>query len=258
MKQATILYLYILLLFSSCSPGKDMEAANERIQIQNKAIAELNKQNAILNSKIIDDDKLINQLKEENARYVSENDDCIGSRDAIAQRMEDLNRTLEQQGNSLQSIRKRAIDALSEFHDDGIEVKYRNGMVYLSMLNQLMFPSGSARISEEGKRALSVIADILTEYPQVSAIIVGNTDSMKIVKGYQDNWSLSTERANSIVRTLKDIYGVDPSRLTAAGKSEYHPVASNTTPEGRAKNRNTYIIINPDLSRLWILSQKYP
>jgi chemotaxis protein MotB len=121
-----------------------------------------------------------------------------------------------------------------------------------------MFPSGSARINEGGKKALSVIADILMEYPLVNAIIVGNADSMKVVKGYRDNWSLSTERANAIVRTLRDMYGVDPARLTAAGKSEYHPIASNATPEGRAKNRNSYIIINPDLSRIWILSQKYP
>jgi chemotaxis protein MotB len=258
MKQTTIPLLFILLLFSSCGPGKNLNAANEQIQIQNKAITELNQQNAILNAKLSDDEKLISQLKEENARYMSENEDCRRSRDAIAQRMEDLNRTLEQQSNSLQAIRKKAIDALGEFHDAGIEVKYRNGMVYVSMQDQLMFPSGSARINEGGKRALSVIADILMEYPQVSAIIVGNTDSMKVVKGYRDNWSLSTERANAIVRTLRDMYKVDPSRLTAAGKSEFHPIASNATPEGRAKNRNTYIIINPDLSRIWILSQKYP
>jgi chemotaxis protein MotB len=258
MKQTTIPLLVTLLLFSSCDTGKNLNAANEQIQIQNKEITELNQQNAILNAKLSDDEKQISRLKEENARYVSEIENCRKSRDAIAQRMEDLNRTLEQQGNSLESIRKKAIDALGEFHDAGIEVKYRNGMVYVSMQDQLMFPSGSARISEGGKRALSVIADILMEYPQVSAIIVGNTDSMKVVKGYRDNWSLSTERANAIVRTLRDMYGVDPSRLTAAGKSEYHPVASNATPEGRAKNRNTYIIINPDLSRIWILSQKYP
>jgi chemotaxis protein MotB len=258
MKQTTVLLLFILLFFSSCGPGRKLNAANEQIQVLNKEVAELNQQNASLNSKLSDDDKQISQLKEENTGYSRENEDCRRSRDAISQRMEDLNRTMEQQGNSLQAIRKKAIDALGAFHDAGIEVKYRNGLVYVSMQDQLMFPSGSARINEDGKKALSVIADILMEYPNVSAIIVGNTDSMKVVKGYRDNWSLSTERANAIVRTLRDIYGVDPARLTAAGKSEYHPIASNATPEGRAKNRNTYIIINPDLSRLWILSQKYP
>ena len=258
MKQTTVLLLFTLLFFSSCGPRRNLNAANKQIQTLNKEVTELNQQNVSLNLKLSDDDKLISQLREENTRYSRENEDCRRSRDAIAQRMEDLNRILEQQGNSLQAIRKKAIDALGAFHDAGIEVKYRNGLVYVSMQDQLMFPSGGTRINEDGKKALSVIADILMEYPQVSAIIVGNTDSMKVVKGYRDNWSLSTERANAIVRTLRDIYGVDPARLTAAGKSEYHPVASNVTPEGRAKNRNTYIIINPDLSRLWILSQKYP
>ncbi len=252
MKQTTILLLFILLFFSSCGPGRKLNAANERIQALNKEVAELNQQNASLNSKLSEDDKQISQLKEENKGYSRENEECLRSRDAIVQQMEDLNRTMEEQGNSLQAIRKKAIDALGAFHDAGIEVKYRNGLVYVSMQDKLMFPSGSARINEDCKKALSVIADILVEYPHVSAIIVGNTDSMKVVKRYRDNWSLSTERANAIVRTLRDIYGVDPSRLTAAGKSEYHPIASNTTPEGRAKNRNTYIIINPDLNRLCI------
>jgi chemotaxis protein MotB len=258
MKQTTVLLLFTLLLFSSCGPGRNLNAANEQVKTLNKEVAELNQQITSLNSKLSDNDKLMTRLKEENSVFKTETEDCRRSRDAIAQQMEDLNRNLEQQGSSLQAIRKKAIDALGAFHDAGIEVKYRNGLVYISVQDLLMFSSGSAKINEGSIKTLSVIADILSKYPQVSAIIVGNTDTLKVTKTYKDNWSLSTERANEIIRILRDRYGVDPARLIAAGKSEYHPVASNETPEGRAKNRNTYIIINPDLSRLWLLSQKYP
>ena len=146
--------MFILLFFSSCGPGRKLNAANEQIQALNKEVAELNQQNASLNSKLSDDNKQISQLKEENTGYSRENEDCRRSRDAIAQRLEDLNRTMEEQGNSLQAIRKKAIDALGAFHDAGIEVKYRNGLVYVSMQDQLMFPSGSAKINEDGKKSI--------------------------------------------------------------------------------------------------------
>ena len=94
----------------------------------------------------------------------------------------------------------------------------------------------------------------MRDNPGITAIIVGNTDTIP-VKGVADNWSLSTERANSVVRVLHDIYYINPIRLTAAGRGKYNPVAVNDTPEGREKNRRIEIILNPDLSRLWELSE---
>ncbi|HET6723252.1 MAG TPA: OmpA family protein, partial [Chitinophagaceae bacterium] len=85
---------------------------------------------------------------------------------------------------------------------------------------------------------------------KLKVIVVGNTDDVKM-KGAKDNWTLSTERANGVVRTLRDSYKVDPTRLTAAGKGKYNPIADNTTAEGRAKNRRTEIVLNPDWRRVW-------
>jgi len=250
------LIVIVLIVSSGCSSQK-MIASNKETGVQNNQIAGFNRRWDSLNLKVSDCNKQISLLENQNSLISFKAEQCDSERENVKSRMRDLSRTLQEQGDELQEIRKKA---LREFHsmDDKIEVKYRNGMVYISMNDQILFPSGSAKIKMYGGRCLSVIANILAEYPGVSAIIVGNTDSLATNGGYKDNWSLSTERANTIVRMLMNTYGSDPDRLTAAGKSKFHPVASNKTPEGRAKNRRIDIIINPDLSRLWQLSQKYP
>jgi chemotaxis protein MotB len=98
------------------------------------------------------------------------------------------------------------------------------------------------------------VAQVMRDFPRVTCIIVGNTDTISI-KGIADNWSLSTERANAVVRILHYTYSINPARLTAAGKGKYSPIASNATPEGREKNRRIEIIFNPDIDRLWELTK---
>src|SRR5262249_12049338 len=137
-----------------------------------------------------------------------------------------------------------------DFKDKGVEVYYKGGLVYVDMEDNLLYKSGSASLGEDGKKALGMLASALNDYPKLKVIVVGNTDD-KLVKKGGDNWSLSTERANGVVRILRDAYQVDPTRLTSAGKGKYAPVADNTTEEGRAKNRRTEIVLNPDLDRLW-------
>ncbi len=116
----------------------------------------------------------------------------------------------------------------------------------------MLFPAGSATWVVQAKHALSPLASVLNNYPKVQIYVVGHTDNAKIhTARFADNWSLSTERANSVVRALRDSYSVDPTRLLAGGRSKYNPVASNDTKEGRAQNRRIQIILNPDLSKLW-------
>ena len=91
---------------------------------------------------------------------------------------------------------------------------------------------------------------MLNQYPKLEVIVVGNTDTTH-VKGVADNWSLSTERANNVVRILREKYTVDPGRLVAAGRGKFHPIADNSTKEGRAKNRRTEIVLNPDFVKIW-------
>ena len=119
----------------------------------------------------------------------------------------------------------------------------------------MLYKSGSAVVGEDGKKVLGDIAAALNEYPDLRIVVVGNTDDQKFKNSNTDNLSLSTERANGVVRVLRD-YKVDPNRLTSAGKGKYNPISDNTTAEGRAKNRRTEIILRPDLVKLWQSVQK--
>jgi len=124
--------------------------------------------------------------------------------------------------------------------------------LYVTLPENMLFKEGSATLGKEYKQALSPLASVLNNYPKVQVYVVGHTDTLKIHSArFEDNWSLSTERANSIVRVLKDSYGMDPSRLLAGGRGKYSPVASNSTKQGRAQNRRIQIILNPDLAKLW-------
>ncbi len=258
MKRINFIWSLIVIVCSSCGTGKKLTDANKQITQLNSEISIANRRNDSLNLKLSECDEKAAKLKEENNESFKKAEACIKANEVLIQKMDDLNRNLEGQGNSLQEIRKKTTEALALFNDTSIEVKYRNGLVFISMPDLLGFSSGSVKINEKGIKALAVVAEILVEYPLVSAIVVGNTDSLKVIKNYKDNWSLSTERANAVVRVLREKYGADPARLIAAGKSEYHPVTGNKTSEERARNRSTYIIINPNQARLWLLSQKYP
>jgi chemotaxis protein MotB len=258
MKQLAFLWSLMVIVCSSCGTGKKLADTNKQIMELNSELSMLNRRNDSLNSKLSECNERVALLTERNNESLKRAEACMKANNVLIQEIDDLNRNLEGQGKSMQEIRKKTTDALALFNDTSIEVKYRNGLVFISMPDLLGFSSGSVKISEKGMMALAVVAEVLAEYPHVSAIIVGNTDSLKVLKNYKDNWSLSTERANAVVRVLREKFGADPARLIAAGKSEYHPVASNLTSEERARNRSTYIILNPNQGGLWMLSQKYP
>lgn len=231
------------ILFTSCGTGKKLEAANAQIAGMSKSIDSLNKV-------VADGKQDISQLKTENIQYSKEAEDCRKLKEAYAAKVEKFNKTLEANGSSMEEIKAKIAKSLATFKDAGITVKYKDGLVYVSMEDQLMFPSGSIKLQDQGRQALSVIADAMHEFKHLTVYVVGNTDTVTVAKTYKDNWSLSTERANVVVRVLRDYYGADPHRLVAAGKGKYDPVESNDTAEGRSKNRRIDIVLNPDLSKL--------
>ncbi len=156
--------------------------------------------------------------------------------------------------NALNDIVKRA---LLSFNSDELTVEMKNGKVYVSMTDNLLFRSGSASVEEKGKEAIKKLAEVLNKNADVSIMIEGHTDNVPIKTAqFADNWDLSVARSTNIVRLLDETYRVDAKRLTAAGRGEYMPKASNETPEGRAKNRRTEIILSPKLDELYRLIQK--
>jgi chemotaxis protein MotB len=149
-------------------------------------------------------------------------------------------------------------DALVNFKPEELSVFVKNGKVYVSLQESLLFPSGSAVVNPKGKEALGTLAQVLNLNPDINVLIEGHTDSIPIKGKYEDNWALSVGRATSIVRILTNTYMVDPLRVTASGRSKYEPIDSNSIPEGRAKNRRTEIILSPKLDELMKLLETTP
>jgi chemotaxis protein MotB len=150
------------------------------------------------------------------------------------------------------------VNALVNFRPEELTVSVKNGKVYVSLQEGLLFPSGSATVNPRGREALSNVAQALNANPEINVMIEGHTDSIPMKGRYEDNWALSTARSTAIVRILTDTYGLDPLRVTASGRSKYEPVDSNTTAEGRARNRRTEIILAPKLDEIMRLLEQSP
>lgn len=142
-------------------------------------------------------------------------------------------------------------NALLGFNSDELSVEIKNGKVYVSMSDKLLFKSGSAAVESKGIEALKVLADVLNKNADIDILVEGHTDNIPIKTAlYKDNWDLSVIRATSIVRTLTDDYKVAGTRVTASGKGDVFPKADNATAEGRAKNRRTEIILSPKMDEI--------
>lgn len=250
MKKQFILFTLFAgtILLTSCGAGKKLEAANTEN-------ARLQKQVAEQTQSIAGYEKQIGQLKTENAVYSKEAADCRQVKEAIAQKFDNINKNLAAQGTTVEEIRKNVAESISKFQDAGATVEFKNGLIQINLDDQFFFKAGSATIGVHGRESLNIVAEVMRKYPGVQTIIVGNTDNTDS-KGTIDNWTLSTERANAVVRVLENSYYVDPKRLTAAGRSKYNPIADNNTVEGKARNRRIEIIFNPDFSRIWNLMEK--
>jgi chemotaxis protein MotB len=256
-KLSTGILLVVLIAFSSCKAKKELASANETIQRMKTDSVTCNTSLTNANAKIADQNNQIASLSSQNAALSHDAMAYRELKEDLKARQAMLNAALAEQGTSLREIKEKIIAGLSQLADSGIDVEFKNGLLYVDLPESLLFPSGSATLGSRSKSALSPLASILNNYPKVQIYVVGHTDTIKIHNAkFFDNWSLSTERANSIVRVMKDSYSVDPARLLAGGRSKYKPIASNDTKEGRAANRRIQIILNPDLSKLWEMMEQ--
>lgn len=149
--------------------------------------------------------------------------------------------------------------SLSREEMSDVDVKVLKGVVYISLSDNMLYRSGSYEISDKAGATLGKIAKIIKDYSGYDVLIEGNTDNVPInMPNIRNNWDLSALRASSVVQSLQNNYGVDPKRLTAGGRGEYNPVASNSTVSGKAANRRTQIIITPKLDQFMDLIGKAP
>ncbi|SHF01770.1 OmpA/MotB family protein [Flavisolibacter ginsengisoli] len=266
-KQYSLLFtsLFCLLFLSSCISRKKYEESLTREQ-------DLMAQNTELRNEITQLKGQIEGLQGDNSKLVKQIDDAMKAAsqatgtanmtqkqlEAEQKRLWDLRKLLDQQRQAVENLRKKMSDALTGFNSNELQVFTKNGKVYVSLQEKVLFPSGSAVVNAKGKQALATLAQVLNVNPDINVVVEGHTDSIPIHGKYEDNWALSVARATSIVRLLTDTYHVDPTRVTASGRSKFEPVESNETADGRQRNRRTEIILAPKLDELMQLLQQGP
>jgi len=255
------LALFLGLVFSSCVSNKKFtasEARGNRLQSENeKTLSQLNESNA-----------LVAQAKEENQalqkEYASiQNDLMVLSSESKmtikdqAERLKSLQDMMQEQTNQIENLRNSISNALVNYNADELNVYQKDGKVYVSLSEKLLFKSGSDVVDPKGKEALTALATVLNNSDDFTVAIEGHTDDVPIrTARFKDNWDLSTARASSIVRILTIDNGFDATRITASGRSEFHPLNPNSTNEERAENRRTEIILSPDLQEIYKLLYK--
>ena len=267
-----------VLLVSSCASKKDLEncqnenreltanyqntkealaASKARVASLEEQLAQQKKDYARLqrsldqslsntNSNNINISKLVDQINESNQyiRHLVE----------VKTKSDSLNMVLT--NNLTRSLSK---EELKE-----VDVQVLKGVVYISLADNMLYKSGSYEINDRAEETLSKIAKIIMDYKDYDVLIEGNTDNVPVnsaaasMKNIRNNWDLSALRASSVVQYLQNRYGVDPKRLTAGGRGEYNPIASNNTEMGKQRNRRTQIIITPKLDQFMDLIDKAP
>ncbi|KGO94825.1 OmpA/MotB family protein [Flavobacterium subsaxonicum] len=267
-----ILSLAMITLTSTTSCGSKKKIAE--LEAKNKEIQDLlNSATIKLNTCLAEKDGMANRIED----LKKNNSDLINTRDQIT--------TLSSKGaanleKSLESLKEKDLkinrlqDALTRkdsvtialvssikravgVNDPDIEVNVEKGVVYISIADKLLFKSGSYDVTDRAKEILGKVAKIVQDKPDFECMVEGHTDNVPIKNAVLvDNWDLSVKRATSIVRILQKDFGIDPKRLVASGRGEYIPLDSNTSPEGRAKNRRTRILVLPKIDQFYDMIEK--
>jgi chemotaxis protein MotB len=175
-------------------------------------------------------------------------------------RLAELEKILDAQKKIVQDLKNKVSEALLGFENNGLTVTQKDGKVYISLDEKLLFKSASWDIDANGKNALKKLASVLEKNPGIQVTIEGHTDDVPYNPGnsqLKDNWDLSAKRATTVVRVLLEGSKIKPERLTASGRSEYLPVDNRSTSDARQKNRRTEIVLTPDLTELYNLINKY-
>lgn len=244
--------------------GDRTQLERERQKLQDQLL-QLEEERNQLNSEIAAAQNTLGTLKDS---YSTLEKNSASALKAEAERLNKLKSELQERSNRvaelegkiaaqeahMKNLKDNLSKALNNFEGKGLTIEHKNGKVYVSMENKLLFKSGSWAVNPEGKTAVDELGKVLALNPDISVLIEGHTDNDKILGslggGIENNWDLSTKRATAIVNLLAENNKIDKKNLTAAGRSEYAPLTSNATPEGKAKNRRIEVILSPKLDEI--------
>ena len=273
MKRLLILAVCSSLFFTSCVSKKkyaELEAKQQNTQdLLNTATVKLNDcmeersglraENSSLKSQVASlnstNKDLIRQigdftdLTRQGANNLEKSLESLKEKDLTIRKLQDAVTRRDSVNLALVQSLKGAIGNLD---DEDIEISVEKGVVYVNISDKLLFNSGSYSITSRAKEVLGKVAMVVKNKPDFEFLVEGHTDTVPISTGcIKDNWDLSVLRATAVVRTLQDEFGVSPSRMTAGGRGEYVPVASNDTADGKAKNRRTRIVVLPKIDQFY-------
>ena len=231
-----------------------LNATSEEKEAALAQLATLTEQNKFLkenNQDLIDNIGNLTTLSKKGAENLEMSLESMKEKDVRIQKMQDAVTKKDSVTLALVTSLKGVLGNLS---DEDIEINVEKGVVYVSISDKLLFRSGSYTVTSRAKEVLGKVAKVVNEKPDIEFMVEGHTDNVPIkIEGIQDNWELSVKRATAVVRILEKDFGVAPSRMTAAGRSYYLPVADNDTASNRAKNRRTRIVVLPKLDQFYDL-----
>lgn len=276
--------LAIALLMTGCVSKKqyaDMQAKYQTLQSENESLqrdlndkqvslAECNSNSKSLAERLADEQARNKEMREAYSQLQNSYQSNVQAGNVnISKLVDEINASnkfikqlvdAKSKSDSLnQALTNKLTRSLSREEMNDVDVQVLKGVVYISLADNMLYKSGSYEIGDRAGETLSKIAKIISDYKDYDVLVEGNTDNVPIKqKNIRNNWDLSTLRASSVVQALQNEYGVDPKRLTAAGRGEYNPVANNSTEKGKQRNRRTQIIITPKLDQFMDLIDEAP
>ncbi len=229
----------------------------KQIEDLTKQLADLNKEQTYLksnNTVVLNQLEALSVITGTQAESIKKSMENIGMKDAYIQ---GLQTSLAQKDSLNMALVMNLKGAIGNLDDKDINIKVDKGVVFIDISDKLLFKSGSYVVTDKASEVLGKVALVLKNQPNMEFMVEGHTDNVPFKKGdLLDNWDLSVKRSTAIVRLLQTKYGLDPSNIIAAGRSEYQPLTSNSTTEGKAANRRTRIVILPQLDQFFKLLEK--
>ncbi|MFZ9660279.1 MAG: OmpA family protein [Chitinophagaceae bacterium] len=193
-------------------------------------------------------------ISSQQAESIKKSMDNIGMKDAY---IKDLQSQMARKDSLNMALVMNLKGAVGNMDDQDINIKVDKGVVYIDISDKLLFKSGSYDITDRANEVLGKVAKVLNNQPEIEFMVEGHTDNVPFSRGLLlDNWDLSVKRSTAVIRALQTKFGIDPKKMTAAGRSEFIPVSDNATAEGRASNRRTRIVILPQLDQFFKLLER--